>query len=339
MGHIINPVTTRLGLNIFWNSRWTLNNNYNYKYLFKKNIFFFQFINWFFQKKSLNKRNIIFSHYYLFLNSNNVLYINLNTLLKHWNYYITYTNTNIKKIQLSFINLTFNNINTHTILKYIKMRLISRYSLNYILKPILRDLHLRMRYNKILGYKILCAGRFTRKQIAAKMWFKQGAASVNNFESLIKYSQMKVRLKYGVCGVKIWINYGSLKQGRATQKLDLSFPLIKYFKFNLLHIKNLEYIYFFNNNALYILKLFNFKKRKFFFYNWYLNNLFYNRLYGLFFYFLSKEMNIFLKKKYTKLLLQLPFITLHKFNSRHLNIKVNYQTLFYLNNSKEFIYR
>ena len=77
MGHIINPISTRLGLNLFWNSNWSLNNKFNYPKMSKQNAFFFNFLDWILTSKKWKKKNIIFSHYSIYINNNNKLYINI----------------------------------------------------------------------------------------------------------------------------------------------------------------------------------------------------------------------------------------------------------------------
>jgi len=50
---LVNPVSFRLSISIFWNSTWSLYKNYNYKYLFYSDLVFFEFFMFFF-KKTMN---------------------------------------------------------------------------------------------------------------------------------------------------------------------------------------------------------------------------------------------------------------------------------------------
>ena len=77
MGHVINPISTRLGLNIFWNSNWSLNNIYNYNIMSKNNIFFFKFFNWIINFKKFKEKNIIFTHYIIYINNLNKIFFNI----------------------------------------------------------------------------------------------------------------------------------------------------------------------------------------------------------------------------------------------------------------------
>ena len=50
---LVNPISFRLSISIFWNSTWSLYKNYNYKYLFYSDLVFFEFFMFFF-KKTMN---------------------------------------------------------------------------------------------------------------------------------------------------------------------------------------------------------------------------------------------------------------------------------------------
>jgi len=134
---------------------------------------------------------------------------------------------NATRLNFRFYKVGFDNVTPQVVSTYIVHRLIQRQSLRFILRPILRDLSIRLKQQKIQGYKILCAGRFTRRQIAERNWYKQGAISNNNFSNVIAYTQTKVRLKYGTCGIKVWLNFGNPKRGSSQQGFKLQYPLSK----------------------------------------------------------------------------------------------------------------
>ncbi len=72
MGHLINPISNRLSINTFWNSNWSLVNNFNYVNLFKKDYILFEFLNWFLKKSKYGKFNLLLSHYKVYRIANNV---------------------------------------------------------------------------------------------------------------------------------------------------------------------------------------------------------------------------------------------------------------------------
>jgi hypothetical protein len=100
-----------------------------------------------------------------------------------------------------------------------------------------KDLNIRLKKQVILGYKIVCSGRFTRKQIATYSWIKQGALGFNKFSNHIKYSESSIKLKYGLCGVKVWLNLGQNNLSLKKRTLMLIYPLYTPFKY-VLNLKN-----------------------------------------------------------------------------------------------------
>lgn len=145
-----------------------------------------------------------------------------------------------EKVIFNVYNLSFLNITSNVISTYITLKLQQKYSLNWILRPVIKDLTSKVRKRLILGFKIVCSGRFTRKQIATYSWNKFGSLKISSFSSLVKYSESCVRLKYGLCGIKVWLNYGSNNLNLFTRSLSLVFPLYTPFK----------YIVNFNDNTI-----------------------------------------------------------------------------------------
>lgn len=136
-----------------------------------------------------------------------------------------------QNFHFNIFSLDFLNVTTDVISTYISLKLQQRYSLNWVLRPILKDLTIKIKKKIFLGYKIVCSGRFTRKQIATYIWSKQGSIRLNNFSNLVKYSEATVRLKYGLCGVKVWLNYGSNDLTLFKRNVMLVYPRYTPFKY------------------------------------------------------------------------------------------------------------
>jgi hypothetical protein len=60
---------------------------------------------------------------------------------------------------------------------------------------------------------------------------KEGSLKLNNFSSLVKYSQSSVKLKYGLCGIKVWLNYGHNDLNLFKRNLLLVYPAYTPFKY------------------------------------------------------------------------------------------------------------
>lgn len=331
MGHLINPITNRLSINTFWNSTWSLINNFNYINVFKKDYILFQFLNWFTKKSKFGKFNVIISHYKVYRIYKNIFinfyYYNAGIEEKKYRFQISFlvnllrrkrkflnkrikqktfvtrfkrimyrtspsgkqlsrtflfkqknilnkfSTAKIKSLYIFFIkivvsniywgllnnslsfylsklystsekyyfniyNLDFLNVTTDIISTYISLRLQQKYSLNWVLRPILKDLSTKIKKHIFLGYKIVCSGRFTRKQIATYMWMKQGSLQLNTFTNLVKYSESSVRLKYGLCGIKVWLSYGRNDSTLFKRNILLIAPMYTPFKYFLDYKKN-----------------------------------------------------------------------------------------------------
>lgn len=323
MGHIINPISLRLGVNSYWNTTWSLNNKHLHNKLLKQNWFFFQFLNWFFYRKVHIKINLVFSHYKIYVNNLGKIYINLYyywpginkkkrlfffkvisflrnkykgrkykkfpskiyyklranfryilsmgvlnlywyLISKYWVYYLNFFNFEKTKFILRFWDLHFNNVTANTITKYITSRLQKKYTLMYVLRPVLRDLYFKQNQKRIKGYKLVCSGRFTRKQIATKTWFKRGAISSNQLLNNMDYSYRAVKLKYGVCGIKLWINYGDNELDTYLKKNIMVYPTQQTFCKNV--INNLNFNLSINNWTAFYWKIhYNRKLKKIFY--------------------------------------------------------------------------
>lgn len=140
----------------------------------------------------------------------NTFFLNLlSTLFNQFFYKINLpSGSKIKKISLGVKFLdSFNIINPQFIARFIARRISYGFQLQRVLKPLIRDLTLAMskRKNKIVGFRIACSGRFDRKQIASYIWQKFGPVSLNKFAATINYGFATSYLKYGTCGIKVWV--------------------------------------------------------------------------------------------------------------------------------------
>lgn len=181
---------------------------------------------------------------------------------------IPYFNSIDRKQTIFYLNiyaLDFLNITVDSIASYISLKLQKRYSLNWILRPILKDLSMKVKQKNFLGYKIVCSGRFTRKQIATYMWMRNGSLKLNNISNLIKYSETRVRLKYGLCGIKIWINYDNNNLDLLKRNLFLIYPIYTPFKY-VINLKKENIVIYLNNWFFFFIRVMFLKLKSYSFY-------------------------------------------------------------------------
>lgn len=101
---------------------------------------------------------------------------------------------------INFFTYSELNVTAGIIGRMIAYKLESLYTINQIVNPILKD-YLQV---KKAGLAINCAGRFTRKQRAHFLRFRNGSVPFSTVTRAIDYFFIPVKLKYGVCGIKIW---------------------------------------------------------------------------------------------------------------------------------------
>ena len=189
---------------------------------------------------------------------------------KSLSFFLSKLNHNSDTYYFNTYSLDFFNVTTDIIATYISLKLQQRYSLNWVLRPILKDLTSKMKSKVFSGYKIVCSGRFTRKQIATYMWMKQGSLQLNNFSSLVKYSQASIKLKYGLCGIKVWLNYGFNDLNLFKRNLMLVYPLYTPFKY-IIDVKQKQLILYLNYWFFSYLRVSFMKSRFFNFYKLFIN--------------------------------------------------------------------
>lgn len=125
-------------------------------------------------------------------------------------------NINIDPVFIKTINF----INANFLSRFLSRRLSYGFELNRVLKPVILNLKrlVDSRYSKIIGFRISCRGRFNKTQMASYTWEKYGPVPLNNFSCSINYSFSKVIMKYGACGIKVWVftSHSSFKGYRSS---------------------------------------------------------------------------------------------------------------------------
>jgi len=102
---------------------------------------------------------------------------------------------------------TTNFLNANFLSRFLARRLSYGFELNRVLKPLVTNLKklVDSRSSKVVGFRISCRGRFNKAQMASYTWEKYGPVPLNNFSCSVDYAFSKVIMKYGACGIKVWI--------------------------------------------------------------------------------------------------------------------------------------
>lgn len=86
--------------------------------------------------------------------------------------------------------------------KYITNKLLNKFKLEKTVITLQKDIILNKKKSGIIVY---CSGRFDRKERASSEIFSEGKISLTTMRNKVTYSQSNVILKYGICGVKVWV--------------------------------------------------------------------------------------------------------------------------------------
>ena len=100
------------------------------------------------------------------------------------------------------------------IVKYLVSKLEQQFSLGEALFPLVRYLN---KAPTIYGFRIDCSGRFTRKQRASVLTVKGGTVPFSSLKSNLDYEESSVILKYGKCGLKVWLHCGQESKGEVAE--------------------------------------------------------------------------------------------------------------------------
>lgn len=75
---------------------------------------------------------------------------------------------------------------------------------NNLNKRNLRNLR-NNRFGYLIGFKLHCLGRFSRKQRASSVWFRETKVPLNTLSAIIDYGFFTVPIRNSAATVKIWL--------------------------------------------------------------------------------------------------------------------------------------
>jgi len=119
----------------------------------------------------------------------------------------------LKSLSINIALVRNKTLTARTIGIYAVRKLIAQNRVGAIFKPLVRYMaHL------FSGLKVVCKGRFTRRQRASLMMFSKGSIKLSTFTSDIDYAYVHIPLKFGVGCIKIWVNRGFRNKYRVANK-------------------------------------------------------------------------------------------------------------------------
>jgi hypothetical protein len=128
-------------------------------------------------------------------------------------------------INFSSVN-SFKLLNPQFIARFIAKRLSYGIPLRRVLQPIVTDLNKSIKKSSQLlsGFRIKCSGRFSRAQMASVTVERAGSLSISSMRNLVSMGYSTAFLRYGACGIKVWISsndWNSCSSTIANNKLSV----------------------------------------------------------------------------------------------------------------------
>jgi len=188
----------------------------------KRKIFFKYFLNFLVYNKFLKKKKkrSIYSKFFFYninlINFNKVFFLNYFYKKKKKKNFLKYFFFFMKSLLLFFLNNIFYNkkviINflnqnefynsSESLSNFIKMRVFQKYKVLHIVNLLFNNL---LKKNGIIGIEIGLFGRYQKKLRNRKVWKMKGMISPSNINSPISYKNFVVLLRFGICGVKLYL--------------------------------------------------------------------------------------------------------------------------------------
>lgn len=107
-----------------------------------------------------------------------------------------------KKYKIRFIKKREFNQHSHYLKELIKMRIRQHYRISHFMGLLFRRL---CNTKTVVGVKMGFYGRYQRRLRNRKRWFSRGKLSTSNINAPISYHNFVLILKYGICGIKIYL--------------------------------------------------------------------------------------------------------------------------------------
>ncbi|MBF0247109.1 MAG: 30S ribosomal protein S3 [Alphaproteobacteria bacterium] len=206
MGHKINPIGFRLGINRTWDSRWYADGNY--ADLLHEDIKIREFLAEKLKAASVSKiiierpakkaRVTIYS-----ARPGVVIGKKGADIEKLRREVAKMTNSDVS---LNIVEIRKPEIDAKLVADNIAQQLERRVSTRRALK---RAVQSAMRLGAE-GIRINCAGRLGGAEIARTVWYREGRVPLHTLRADVDYATSNAHTTYGVCGIKVWIYKGEI---------------------------------------------------------------------------------------------------------------------------------
>ena len=206
MGHKVNPIGLRLGINITWDSRWFASKNYadllhqdlKLRGYLRKRLQQAGVSRVVIERPAKRARVTIYT-----ARPGVVIGKKGGDIEKLRSELSAMTDTDV---HLNIIEIRKPEIDANLIAENIAQQLSRRVAFRRAMK---RAVQSAMRLGA-LGIRINCAGRLGGAEIARTEWYREGRVPLHTLRADIDYGESTAQTTYGACGVKVWVFKGEI---------------------------------------------------------------------------------------------------------------------------------
>jgi len=206
MGHKINPIGFRLGINKTWDSRWFADGNY--ADLLHEDLKIRKFLTKRLEAASVSKiiieRPAKKARVTIYSARPGVVIGKKGADIEKLRLEIAkLTNA---EVSLNIVEIRKPEIDAQLVADNIGQQLERRVSTRRALKRAVQNA-MRMGAE---GIRINCAGRLGGAEIARTVWYREGRVPLHTLRADVDYATSSAHTTYGVCGIKVWIYKGEI---------------------------------------------------------------------------------------------------------------------------------
>ena len=207
MGHKVNPIGLRLGINRTWDSRWYANKG-EYSKLLHEDLRIREFIERELKQAAISKVIIERPH----KNCRVTIHAARPGLI------IGKKGADIEKLRAKLSTMTASEVKLN-IVEIRKPEIDSKLVAQGIADQLERRVAFRRAMKRAVqsalrlgaeGIKITCGGRLGGAEIARVEWYREGRVPLHTLRANVDYADATAHTAYGVCGIKVWIFKGEI---------------------------------------------------------------------------------------------------------------------------------
>jgi len=206
MGHKINPIGFRLGINKTWDSRWYADGNY--ADLLHEDLKIRKFLNEKLKTASVSKiiieRPAKKARVTIYTARPGVVIGKKGADIEKLRQEVAKITGS--EVSLNIVEIRKPEIDAQLVADNIGQQLERRVSTRRALK---RAVQSAMRMGAE-GIRINCAGRLGGAEIARTVWYREGRVPLHTLRADVDYAVASAHTTYGVCGIKVWIYKGEI---------------------------------------------------------------------------------------------------------------------------------